>query len=81
MTCHRLPSRSCLVEDDRHLASDLALVLGRHGWSTTCALGIGAARAALTAGTFDVVLLELSLPDGSGFDLLASLREDRSTPT
>lgn len=69
-----------LVEDDRRLASDLALVLGRHGWSTTSALGIGAAMAALTTATFDVVLLDLSLPDGSGFDLLAGLRAGHPQP-
>ncbi len=34
----------------------------------------------MTAATFDIVLLDLSLPDGSGFDLLASLRESHPPP-
>lgn len=36
---------------------------------------LAAARAALSNGAFDVLLLDLHLPDGEGFELLEQLRE------
>jgi two-component system KDP operon response regulator KdpE len=40
---------------------------------TSDAASLAEARAALTAGRFDVVLLDVHLPDGSGLDLLSDL--------
>ncbi|MBL8699791.1 MAG: response regulator transcription factor [Alphaproteobacteria bacterium] len=70
-----------LVEDDRALAADLSEALSRRGWSVTGALGLAAARSALGREGFDLVLLDLSLPDGNGMELLAGLRTERAGTT
>lgn len=66
--------RVLIVEDDPLLADGLAVGLKFHGVSAevvaTCADG----RHALSAGTFDAIVLDIMLPDGSGLDLLESLR-------
>lgn len=66
--------RILVVEDDPILMDGLKVGLGLAGATvddvTTCA----DARAALAAGRFDAVVLDVMLPDGSGLDVLAGLR-------
>src|SRR3954447_12903812 len=61
-----------VVEDELPLArlwaSELAALA-----DTTLAHSLSAARAAATTLTFDVVLLDLRLPDGNGLDFLEFL--------
>lgn len=63
-----------LVEDDLSLGSSLARVLREEGlpvlWVRSCA----EARQFLGSESFDLVLLDIVLPDGSGLDVLAGLR-------
>ena len=67
--------RLLLIEDDTQIARELMLRwrdgdrLARHV-ST-----LAEADAALAQATFDIVLLDLGLPDGDGMDWLAALRE------
>ncbi len=67
--------RALLVEDDEGIASSLASHLQRAGWAVDRAGTLARAWAALTAEPFDVVLLDLGLPDGDGSDLLRRLRQ------
>jgi len=66
--------RILVVEDDPVLMDGLKVGLGLAGATvddvTTCA----DARAALATGRFDAVVLDVMLPDGSGLDVLATLR-------
>jgi diguanylate cyclase (GGDEF)-like protein/PAS domain S-box-containing protein len=60
-----------LVVDDRpELLKSLSEVVHLHGYETEEALGGRAALAALEAREFDVVLLDLVMPDVSGHDVL-----------
>lgn len=67
-----------LLEDDAPLGSALESVLNHAGlpvyWTRTAA----AAREAITAGGFAVAILDVQLPDGSGFDVLRSIRREGS---
>lgn len=69
--------RVLVVEDDPVQRESLRLLLGSRDVE---AVGAGNARdclAALESGAFDCMVLDLSLPDGSGFGLLETLsRED-----
>jgi two-component system, NtrC family, response regulator HydG len=60
-----------VVDDDSSFALGLAKVIGRDGLSARIAGSLEEARAEMAAKPFDVVLVDLKLPDGSGMDLLA----------
>lgn len=65
------------VEDEADVRAIVAAMLqGR--CEITSADSVAAAREALAAGTFDLVLLDIGLPDGSGLDLI-DLIEKRVT--
>jgi DNA-binding response OmpR family regulator len=73
--------RLLIVEDDRELAAVLARGFNEHGIETTHALSVTDGRTQAMLGTFDVLLLDVMLPGGSGFDLCRDLRCDgRTTP-
>jgi len=62
-----------LVEDHELTARSIRLSLGRH--QLTHALNCASARAALSRSSYDVMVLDLRLPDGSGMGLCAELDE------
>ncbi len=64
-----------LLEDDTALADGLAYALGRQGFTVTAARTVAAARALLAAGRFDLLLLDVTLPDGTGYELCQTLRD------
>jgi DNA-binding response OmpR family regulator len=66
--------RVLIVEDDPGIAGSLQRGLTRAGYAADTA---GSMAEALTAGPYDVVLVDLGLPDGDGTELCATLR-DRS---
>ena len=58
-----------LVEDDALLNKTLTYNLISEGYDTVSALNAGAAAEALARTEYDLVLLDINLPDGSGYDL------------
>jgi two-component system catabolic regulation response regulator CreB len=72
-----MSARILLVEDEPAILESLAYVLSRDGFSVTSARS--AAEAAALAGEADLVVLDLMLPDGSGFDLIRNWRAASSS--
>ncbi|MFD6445800.1 response regulator [Promicromonospora sp. NPDC060204] len=69
--------RVLLVEDHEELRTVVATVLRNAGLVVTTASSVDAAREALSQGADpDLVVLDLTLPDGSGRELVADLRRD-----
>jgi two-component system copper resistance phosphate regulon response regulator CusR len=66
--------RLLLVEDDRELAEILTQGLGEHHVEVVAADTIAGGRERAALGTYEVIILDVLLPDGSGFDLCATLR-------
>ena len=66
--------RVLVVEDDPGIAAGLQAHLRAQGWAVDAVAGLAPAWAALTAEPFDLLLLDLGLPDGDGQDLLRRLR-------
>ncbi len=67
-----------VVEDDPTLQAGLLRLLGRWGYGAAAAAGAGEALYWLERETFDLVLLDLGLPDGDGFAVCSRLREQPS---
>ena len=66
--------RILVVEDDPILADGLAVGLGLAGMTVDRVETCADARAALATSTFDAMVLDLMLPDGSGLDVLGEMR-------
>lgn len=66
--------RILLVEDDTLIASAVQDFLARAGHAVERAASLMAARELRRAVVFDLVLVDLGLPDGSGLDLVAEFR-------
>jgi DNA-binding NtrC family response regulator len=66
-----------LVEDDAATRRALTAMLERDEFSTTSAADLDRARSALASGTFDVLVLDVHLGDGTGIDLLLELPRDQ----
>ena len=66
-----------IVEDDPNSLSGLTALLAADGFSVDTATSLAEARTALGRSIPDVVLVDLNLPDGSGFDLLQHLPQQQ----
>lgn len=64
--------RVLIVDDDPGFRLGLADALGREGFTTTAAATREEARRELARSGFDVLFVDLNLPDGSGLDLLTA---------
>lgn len=63
-----------VVDDEPSILSTLKKALSLEGYGVEVAGGIGIAEERLAKKSFDVVLLDVALPDGDGLDLLGRLR-------
>lgn len=63
-----------LLEDDAYLRDGLSEMLSGQGYVVTATETISQARGIIALGVFDLIILDVMLPDGSGLDLCASLR-------
>ena len=70
----RSPSRLLLVEDEKNVGATLLERLKAEGFAVTWALTAEDARFQIADQIFDLVLLDVGLPDGSGFDVGRLLR-------
>lgn len=69
--------RILVVEDDRLLNDTLCYNLTAAGYTVDAALSARAAGAFLEKRDYDLIVLDVNLPDGSGFDLCREIRECR----
>jgi len=72
--------RLILVEDNVSLAETLAGGLRRAGFAVDAVASVSAGREALACAEYDLAILDLGLPDGSGLELLSDLRQKGSPP-
>jgi signal transduction histidine kinase/CheY-like chemotaxis protein len=81
----RVPSanngRVLVVEDDKAIEEAIGELLADEGYDVTCVQTATAARAVLCGRDFDLVMLDLELPDGSGFDVAHAARQTRNATT
>lgn len=74
------PVHVLMIEDDTSIAEMYRLQLEHDGFRVTVATSAGVGFKTLTGDLPDIVLLDLLLPDQSGFDVLAALNERFDAP-
>jgi DNA-binding response OmpR family regulator len=67
-------ARLLLVEDERNVAETLIERLSAEGFQAARADSVASARRAIGEAQFELALLDVGLPDGSGFELARVLR-------
>ena len=65
-----------IVEDDALLNKTLAYNMTSDGWKVTSALNARSAANLLAGTAYDLVLLDINLPDGSGYDLCRLIKPE-----
>jgi len=66
-----------VVEDDRLLNNTLCYNLSAAGYTVDAAMTISAAVNFCEAQDYDLIVLDVNLPDGNGFDLCGKIKERR----
>lgn len=69
-----------IVEDDKTILKTLSEFLRKEGFETECAQNRAEALELLPTACADIVLLDLSLPDGNGFSVCAAIKENYGLP-
>ena len=69
--------RILVVEDDRLLNNTLCYNLNTAGYAVDSALTKSAAGSFLTKQDYDLIVLDVNLPDGNGFDFCREVKERR----
>lgn len=72
--------RILFVEDELSLISGLSFALKKQGYDTTVARTTREARQLWQAGPYNLVILDVSLPDGTGYDLCQEIRQTSTVP-
>ena len=62
-----------IVEDERVVRNLLESIFARHKYSVTCAATLAEATAAVQRESFDLLMLDLRLPDGDGQKFLEKM--------
>lgn len=67
-------ARLLLLEDDQSLIDGLVYALTKEGFALDVAMTVREARAQLASQAYDLLLLDQTLPDGSGLSLCEEVR-------
>lgn len=69
-----------LIEDDLSLINGLSFALKKQGYGLDTARTVKEGRQLWKEKRYDLIILDVSLPDGSGFDLGSKIRETSKVP-
>lgn len=69
-----------LVEDDKTIVMGLEYTLRQEGYDVIVCYNAEQAEKAVNASHFDIAILDLSLPDGSGYDICRRIKAHSDTP-
>ncbi|KQN97168.1 response regulator transcription factor [Paenibacillus sp. Leaf72] len=73
-------NRLLLVEDDENLVFGIQYTLSSEGYTVVLAGSLEEARNKLQADPIDLILLDVNLPDGSGYQLCSEIRAASQVP-
>jgi two-component system NtrC family response regulator len=69
-----------IIDDDDLMCQSLSHVAKRQGHEATCVHTLGAGLEKATRETYDVVFLDVRMPDGNGLEILPRIRSTPSVP-
>ena len=69
-----------LLEDDDAISMGLKYSLEKEGYEVTDTGSAVEARKLWTAGTYDICILDINLPDGNGYDICRFIKEKEDIP-
>ncbi|HMT30983.1 MAG TPA: response regulator, partial [Bacteroidia bacterium] len=69
-----------IVEDEKSLSHEIEIFLTKQGYNCDVAFNGKSASEKIFVNAYDFVLLDIGLPDYSGFDLLKEAREAKRDP-
>lgn len=72
--------RILLVEDDLSLINGLSFAIKKQGYMLDVARTSCEEERIWTDGKYDLIILDVSLPDGSGFDICRKIRQTSKVP-
>ncbi len=70
-----MKGRILIIEDDPNLGQMLDLDYADHGYEIDLAASCSSALASLAQQSYELILLDQHLPDGTGYELLQQLKE------
>lgn len=69
-----------IIDDEPLMCRSLSLVIQQNGHQTTCAGTLAAGLEKNSAQTFDVIFLDVNMPDGNGLDCIQQLISHANAP-
>ena len=69
-----------LVEDDKTIAAGLEYSLEKEGFNIVLCHDVASGKIALNENKFELCLLDVTLPDGSGYELCQMIRKKSDIP-
>ena len=73
-------SHILIIEDDKEIAENLSILLKDNGFSSKIIYRQTELEKVLEENVFDLVLLDLMLPDGNGYSICTNIKEKMEIP-
>lgn len=69
-----------LVEDNERIVKGLVYSLSKEGFETNIAYNAQEAESKIESNVYDIIILDVMLPDGNGFELCKHIKENKDIP-
>lgn len=66
-----------IIEDDRHIGEGLQFLLESEGYGAELAMSVSEGREKLEKGNTQLLILDVNLPDGSGFEFFQKIQSKK----
>lgn len=70
-----------LVEDNLSIVKGLTYTLNKNNYKVISTTSVHETLKVLESNSFDLIIIDISLPDGNGFDLYKIIKEKYNTPS
>lgn len=75
-----MPGRILIIDDDVAMCDVIEDTLNEYGFTPTSANSLEAGRELLSKSPFELIILDINLPDGTGFEFTKDLRKYSNVP-